>query len=140
MIQRIAAEPTLYDANAAGVPPLHGRRCTACGRVFFPPQDYGCEGCGAEPERIAALDLPGAGRVVASVELPGSPAVAAGSPPARQRLATIVLDCGPAVHAVLDAPPGGVSPGARVRSALVAVGERDGRELVELHFVIAEGE
>lgn len=133
MRQRVAAEPTLYDADAVDAPPLHGRRCTACDEVFFPPQDYGCESCGAGPGRLVAEDLPGTGRLVASVEVPRPPL-------APVRVATIVLDCGPALRAVLDVPAGGVAPGVRVRSTLVPVGERDGREIVELHFVAAEEE
>lgn len=130
MPERLSAEPTLHDAS--GNPPsLHGRRCTACGRAFFPPQDYGCEACGADPEHLADEELPGTGTLVASVEVPHRPG-------SSLRVATIVLDAGPAIRATLDAAPG-ITPGARVRSILVPSGTRDGREVVELHFVPTGG-
>ena len=128
MPERISAEPTLHDASG-DVPALHGRRCIGCGRPFFPPQDYGCEACGAGPGSLVAEDLPGTGTLVASVEVPRRGATSF-------RVATIVLDSGPAIRAMLDAPRG-VKPGTKVRSTLVRSGERDGNEVVELHFVPA---
>lgn len=130
MPERLSAEPTLHDAY--GDPPsLHGRRCTQCGRAFFPPQDYGCEACGAGPENLTAEELPGTGTLVASAAVPRDHARSF-------RVGTIVLDAGPAIRALLDAPPG-IVPGARVCSSLVPSGMRDGREVVELHFVPSEG-
>ncbi len=130
----IPAEPTLYDAPAGGaevLADLHGRRCAACGHVFFPPQDYGCEACGAAGDRLAPQDLPGRGALVASARVHQHPL-------APFTVGTVLLDAGPAVTALIDAPPGGLAPGARVRARLVRSDERDGREVMELRFAAEE--
>ena len=131
---RIPAEPSLYDAPATGeqaLPALRGRRCTACGHVFFPPQDYGCEACGAAGDRLAPQDLPGRGALVASARVHQHPL-------APFTVGTVLLDAGPAVTALIDAPPDGLAPGARVRARLVRSDERDGCEVMELRFAAEE--
>ncbi len=48
MIELILAQPTLSESSTDAIPALKGR-----GYTFFPPQDYGCEKCGAEGEQLA---------------------------------------------------------------------------------------
>lgn len=61
MAASIPREPTLFTApEAPDVPALKGVRCS-CGYVFFPPQDYGCEKCGAEPSEFTPVELAGRG-------------------------------------------------------------------------------
>jgi len=127
----VAAEPTLYDADGAAVPTLHGRHCTVCGHTFFPPQDYGCESCGAAPEHLAAEDLPGIGTLVAS-------AMVLRHPRAPFTIGTVLLDSGPAARAVIETPEGPVPNGARVHSVLVPAEAHAGVETVELHFASEE--
>src|SRR5208282_2253308 len=61
MTDLILAQPTLYESGTDAIPALKGRRCKSCGYAFFPPQDYGCEKCGAEGERLEPMSLPGRG-------------------------------------------------------------------------------
>ncbi len=58
----MAARPAIFTTPAAAgeTPALIGGRC-ACDRVFFPYQPYGCEVCGAGPNEIARVELPGRG-------------------------------------------------------------------------------
>ena len=132
MTSRISAEPTLYDADTEGTPTLHARRCTACGHTFFPPQDYGCESCGAAPEHLAPTDLPTTGTLIAS-------ATVLRHPLAPFTVGTVALDSGPAVRAVVEVPDGGLSPGTRMGAILVATGTRDDGDTVELRFTPADG-
>lgn len=129
MGERVAAEPTLYSAEASVA--LHGRRCSACGHVFFPPQDYGCEACGAGPEHLEIEDISASGNLIAS-------AAVLRHPLAPFTLGTVVLDSGPAVRVVVEGPGLGLLPGTRMRGALVATGENEGTTVVELRFTPEE--
>lgn len=40
---------------------LRGMRCNACGGLFFPPQQYGCEACGADQTHLGEELLPSTG-------------------------------------------------------------------------------
>lgn len=132
MNERVAAEPSLHDADdRATVPALHGRRCFACGHAFFPPQDYGCEACGAGPECLEIEDLAASAILIAS-------AAVLRHPLAPFTIGTVVLDAGPAVRAVVEHPGGGLLPGTRMRGVLVATGENEGATVVELRFTPEE--
>jgi uncharacterized OB-fold protein len=50
--------------STAAEPALSGHRCRACGYVFFPPQSYGCEYCGAPGNQLEFKSLRGGARVV----------------------------------------------------------------------------
>ena len=63
MPKRKAVHAELYSPDAADNPVLNGGKCRACGYVFFPPQRYGCESCGALPEKLEAAELRGRGRL-----------------------------------------------------------------------------
>src|SRR5260370_17749521 len=63
MPRRISVHPELYAPDAIANPLLNGGKCRACGYVFFPPQRYGCESCGAPPEKLEAVKLGGRGRL-----------------------------------------------------------------------------
>lgn len=129
MTERISAELSLHGTGAAGSAPplLHGRRCTACGHVFFPPQSYGCEACGAPPECLAAEELAGVGTLVASVEVLRHPL-------APFTVGTVTLDAGPTVPAVVESPEGPLVPGTRMRAILFVAGDEAGHDVVDLRF------
>ncbi len=131
MTRRISAEPTLYDADEGAPATLHGRRCSACGRAFFPPQDYGCEACGAPAELLLREEMPGAGTLVASAAVTRHPL-------APFTVGIVVLDAGPAIRALMEASDRTLLPGTRVRANLVATGESGGDEVLELRFVASE--
>jgi hypothetical protein len=136
MAARRALQPDLYPADRER-PPLFGQRCAACGHVAFPPNPYGCEACGAEPERLERRELAGAGALAAfaTVHVPAGKGV---EPPFT--VGVVVLDDGPAVRATLThRTDAGLAIGRRVRSVLVPAGaDAEGNELVELRFE-AEG-
>jgi uncharacterized OB-fold protein len=100
MTERVARDQTLYTqpSSPGGVPALRGGRCDACGYVFFPPHTYGCESCGAGPERIEPALLPGEGtlRTFATVHqqrgLEGQVPFVVG---------VVRLDAGPELEAIL---------------------------------------
>jgi uncharacterized OB-fold protein len=123
-----AAKPSLFRPGNPGEPAvLVGRKCGQCGRLHFPPQDYGCEGCGAHCDDFAEVELAGSGRIkgVAALtrhDLPGVPTPA--------WIAEIELDAGPALEALLDAADGAkLSAGDRVTAVLVEAGDK-----VDLRF------
>ncbi|MCZ7536975.1 MAG: zinc ribbon domain-containing protein [Acidimicrobiia bacterium] len=131
MTRRVPVEPTLYDADGSAAPVLHGRRCASCGHAFFPPQGYGCEACGALPELLAPEEMPGAGTLVASVDVRSHPL-------APFTVGIIALDAGPAIRAVIETQGATLTPGTRMRATLVATDGRDGSEVSELRFVAAD--
>jgi uncharacterized OB-fold protein len=132
MAARRALQPELYPADRER-PPLYGQRCAECGHVAFPPNPYGCEGCGAPAERLEPRELAGAGRLeaFATVHVPAGKGVA---PPFT--VGVVLLDDGPAVRATLTSRTDtDLSIGRRVRSVLVPAGaDEQGNEVVELRF------
>lgn len=117
MPERRPAVPGLYDLDAGDPPPLLGRRCEDCGYLFFPPHAFGCEVCGALPERIETVRLAGVGvvRSLAVVHRHGGSTIEAPF-----TVGEIALDGGPMVRAVLIGP-GQFAIGDRVRSVLWTV-------------------
>lgn len=100
-------------------PVLAGHRCGQCGRTAFPPDPYGCEACGALPIDLEPIDLRAAGRIQALAEVHRHHRP---EPPTPFTVATIVLDDGPALKAVLDQPGPWAIVGAHVRGVIDAAG------------------
>ena len=100
---------------------LLGVRCRRCETVFFPPQEYGCEQCGAGGEGLDARPLPTSGRILGFARVHKHPTVETPF-----QIAEILLDAGPVVRARLehDAP----AVGQRVVGA--AHPSADDREVV----------
>jgi uncharacterized OB-fold protein len=134
MPEQVLAQPTLYTAEAA--PKLNGGRCKKCGYVFFPPQNYGCEYCGALPNDLEPAALAGIGKLhsFATVHLHQDRSGKGLQAPFTVGL--IVLDDGPAIRSILKEPTDeGLRIGDRMRSLLVAAGTSDeGKQVVELRF------
>jgi uncharacterized OB-fold protein len=137
MPESIAAQPELYSAIHREEPSLNGARCRACGYVFFPPQPYGCDSCGASPEQVEAFALAGRGTLHASATVHHHQGKDIQAP---FTVGLIVLDDGPAIRAILAAPTDeGLRIGDRMHSLLVPVGrDASAREIVELRFTKME--
>lgn len=137
MPNRKAVHPELYSPDSAGTPSLTGGRCGACGYIFFPPQRYGCESCGAPPERLETAELRGCGRLhsYATVHLHQGKDIEAPF-----TVGLIVLDEGPAIRSLLTGRiDDGPAIGDRMNSVLVAAGtDPDGNEIVEMRFARTE--
>lgn len=137
MPNRKAVHPELYSPGSAGTPALNGGKCRACGYVFFPPQSYGCESCGAPPEKLEAAELRGSGRLhsYATVHLHQGKDIEAPF-----TVGLIVLDEGPAIRSLLTSrTDDGPAIGDRMASVLVAAGnDQDGNEMVEMRFARTE--
>ncbi len=138
MPDQILAQPALYSADAA--PKLNGGRCRKCGYVYFPPQTYGCEVCGATGDQLEPAALAGSGTLhsFATVHLHQDRSGKGLQAPFTVGL--IVLDDGPAIRAILSAPTdAGLRIGDRMHSMLVAAGTNDeGKQIVELRFAKTE--
>jgi uncharacterized OB-fold protein len=132
MPERRVAHPGLYPALGER-PPLIGQRCNGCGHTSFPPNPYGCEACGAEPDALERRDLAGAGELAAFATVHMHIGKGIETP---FTVGVIVLDDGPAVRATLTCRTDeGLSIGERVHSVLVSQGsDDDGNETVELRF------
>jgi uncharacterized OB-fold protein len=137
MPNRKAAQSELYSPDRADNPALNGGRCRACGYVFFPPQRYGCESCGAPPEQLEPAELRGWGRLhsYATVHLHQGKDIEAPF-----TVGLIVLDGGPAIRALLtNRTDEGLAIGDRMSSVLVAAGnDQEGNEMVEMRFARTE--
>ena len=138
MPDQILAQPALYTSEAA--PKLNGGRCKSCGYVFFPPQTYGCEFCGATPEQLEQVAIAGLGTLhsFATVHLHQDRSGKGLQAPFTVGL--IVLDDGPAVRAILtERTDEGLHIGDRMHSMLAAAGTNDeGKQIVELRFAKTE--
>ncbi len=116
--------------SGAPRPALNGGRCRACGYVYFPPQWYGCENCGAPSEQLESKSLRGEGALssFATVHLHQGKDIEAPF-----TVGVIVLDDGPAIRALLTQPTDeGLKIGDRM-SAVIVTASGDGRER-ELRF------
>ena len=132
MPEQRAAHPDLYPAHGDR-PPLFGQLCSGCGHVAFPPNPYGCEACGAQPEALEARELAGAGELAAFATVHLHPGKGIEAP---FTIGVVVLDDGPAVRATLTCPTDeGLAIGDRVHSVLTPQGtDGDGNPIVELRF------
>jgi uncharacterized OB-fold protein len=117
-------------------PTLNGAHCRACGYVFFPPQWYGCEGCGAGIEQLESKSLAGQGKLssFATVHLHQGKGIEAPF-----TVGVIVLDDGPAIRAVLtEKTDAGLKIGDNMRAVLVAAADDAGALVKELRFAKQE--
>jgi uncharacterized OB-fold protein len=131
MPERRPAVSGLYAIDDGDSPSLDGRRCRDCGYVFFPPHAFGCEVCGALPERTEPLKLAGAGvlRSFVVVHRHGG-----GDLESPLTVGEIALDAGPMVRAVLQAHPQ-LAIGDRMRAVLwPAASSGASEEKIELRF------
>ena len=132
MAEQVVAQPGLY--TGVGNPPsLNGGRCRKCGYVFFPPQHYGCESCGAPREELEAVALPGRGKLhsFATVHLHQGKGIEAPF-----TVGVILLDDGPAIRSILTSHTGeGLQAGDRMNATMVQLGtDEQRREVMELRF------
>ena len=127
---RVPAHPGLYGVEG-DVPTLNGTRCSACGRVYFPPLAIGCEVCGATEEHLEPATL-GARGVLHSVATVG---LHLGGAPTPFIAAEVRLDAGPLIHATVAPDAGEVEIGDAVEAVWVVTKVDDGRETVEPMFV-----
>ena len=138
MPEQTLAQPTLYTSDDA--PKLRGGRCRKCDYVFFPPQNYGCEFCGAMPDELEPIALAGAGKLhsFATVHLHQDRSGKGLQAPFTVGL--IVLDDGPAVRSILmERTNEGLRIGDRMNSVLAPAGTNDeGKQIVELRFAKSE--
>jgi len=137
MPNRKAIHPELYSPDAADTPSLYGGKCRVCGFVFFPPQRYGCEACGAPAENLDTVQLRGSGRLhsYATVHLHQAKDIEAPF-----TVGLIVLDDGPAIRSLfINRTDAGLTIGDRMKSALAPAGiDQEGNELFEMRFGRAE--
>jgi len=137
MPETTAPSPELYSASPDGIPKLNGGLCPTCGYVFFPPQSYGCEICGAPGDALQPFALKGEGalRSFATVHLhPGKGIEAPFT------VGVILLDDGPAVRAILaQKTDAGLKIGDRMHAAIIrTVSDEGGAGANELRFVRKE--
>ena len=127
------AVPGLYSIDSAGIPTLNGGRCRACGYVFFPRQQYGCESCGAPAEQLDAVSLAGRGQLhsLATVHLHQAKGIETPF-----TVGVILLDDGPAIRSLLSSRTGeGLQAGDRMAAVTCSQGaDEHGHEVVELRF------
>lgn len=126
MPETIAPPPDLYSASPDGIPKLNGGRCRACGYVFFPPQSYGCEICGASGDELQPFALKGEGRLRSFATVHLHPGKGIEAP---FTVGVILLDDGPVVRAVLtQKTDAGLRIGDRMYATIfnVAAGEGSG--------------
>ncbi|WP_367648466.1 Zn-ribbon domain-containing OB-fold protein [Burkholderia lata] len=130
-------KPTLYQAEPAPSPPsLRGMNCGTCGHVFFPPQNLGCERCGAVGDALQPRQLSGSGTLMARV------AVHVHAKPERPApfvIGTVRLDDGPIVRALLDASPDALPPiGSPMVAVLSSVASAENAVAHDLRFSLAQ--
>jgi uncharacterized OB-fold protein len=126
-------ESTLFTASAQ--PALNGMRCRACGYIFFPPQSYGCESCGAPTDQLEPKSLRGEGSLAsfATVHLHQGKDLEAPF-----TVGLVVLDDGPAVRAILtQRTDEGLKIGDRMRAVIVEA-NAEGARANELRFAKQE--
>jgi uncharacterized OB-fold protein len=132
MAESVPAQPALYS-GAENPPSLNGGRCRKCGYVFFPPQHYGCESCGAPGEELEAVALPGRGRLhsFATVHLHQGKGIEAPF-----TVGVILLDDGPSIRSILTTRTDeGLKAGDRMGATMVSQGsDEQGRQVMELRF------
>jgi len=136
--RRIARKKTLFTVppSPEGVPALLGGRCS-CGHVFFPPQQMGCDVCGAAGDAIEIVELAAGGVLKAFAMVHRRTRPGGGSPLV---VGVVALDDGPVIEVVIDADDeSALFVGQRVSGRLVDIGEDDaGRSVVDCFFTPLE--
>lgn len=111
-----------------------GQVCGRCGRRFFPPDPYGCEACGATADHLTSTDLTATGVIhaLATVHRHHHP-----RPETPFTVATVVLDDGVTLKAVLTGDEAAARVGSRVRGVTVPWdNDEDGTAVVDLRFTV----
>jgi len=135
-VKEQAQRPNLFSVSPE--PMLKGGYCRACGYVFFPPQSYGCEFCGAPPEKLEPKSLKGRGVLssFATVNLHQDRGIETPF-----TVGVIVLDDGPAIRAVLTHKTDeGLKIGDRMHAVVVAADDELGVPINELRFAKREAQ
>lgn len=130
---RVPAHPGLYGVER-DVPTLNGTRCSACGRVYFPPLAIGCEVCGATEEHLEPTTLVARGVLhsLAPVHLHF------GHPPTPFTVVEVQLGDGPLIRATAAPDAGDLEIGDDVAAVWVVTKvDGQGDETVEPMFVKA---
>jgi uncharacterized OB-fold protein len=137
MSERVAKSPTLFSvpAEPSSETVLLGTRCSG-GHVAFPPEQMGCEVCGAHGDEIETIELAASGTLTTFAMAHRQQRAGSTSPLV---VGTVVLDAGPAVDVVLDVDDTAeLSCGLRVVGNLVPVGEDEsGRSILDCFFSAA---
>jgi hypothetical protein len=138
MPEQVLAQPALYTDEA--MPRLNGGRCKKCDYIFFPPQSYGCEFCGATGNDLEAASLEGVGKLHSFATVHVHEDRSGKGLQAPFTVGVIILDDGPAIRSILSAPTdAGLRIGHPMHAILAPAGTDDqGKQLVELRF--AKGE
>jgi len=124
MPETIIPPSDLYSASPDGIPKLNGGRCRACGYVFFPPQSYGCEICGASGDELQPFALKGEGKLRSFATVHLHPGKGIEAP---FTVGVILLDDGPAVRAILtQKTEAGLKIGDRMHAAIFQVSSDEG--------------
>jgi uncharacterized OB-fold protein len=129
-----ASAAQLY--SAAPELSLNGGHCRACGYVFFPPQSYGCESCGAPESQLEpkALRAQGVLSSFATVHLHQGKGIEAPF-----TVGVIVLDEGPVIRAIVSHnSDAGLKIGDRMRAVEIAAEGESGASGRELRFAKQE--
>ncbi len=136
MVSYLPAKPSLFSLEGTphlpDYPALKGCRCK-CGYVFFPRQRYGCERCGRFGHDIEDIEISGKGKLRAFATVHRSDSENYQAP---YIAATIVLDAGCAIRALLDvADESSLFIGQTVYSTLTVVDcDERGRKIADLRF------
>ena len=111
--------PLLHSPGTVGDPVgLSASRCSACGRVALPPEDFGCRRCGAEHQ---PLQLAGSATVRVSTVVHNDPMGSIPTPYPLARLELDTPDSDPLVVTALLTEP--YQPGRRLHAHLAALGD-----------------
>lgn len=117
-------------------PTIVGHECRSCGRRAFPPDPFACERCGADVDQLSPIELVAEGTIhaVATVHRHHHP-----RPETPFTVATIVLDDGITLKAILDGDVSMATVGARVVGVTVPWETADdGTEIVDLRFAASD--
>lgn len=106
-------EPLFELDPATGNTQISLSECSQCGHSVFPPVLLGCEGCGALPTYLREKRVAAAGHVLAS-------ALVSDPNGTSFTVASIKLDDGPAIRAIVDMP---ANIGCPVRGEIVSTDE-----------------
>lgn len=125
-------KPMLYSQDGSDADPTHpailGGAC-ACGYIFFPMQNFGCERCGSTDLKPSALT--GRGTLIASARVHLSASKHRTAP---FTVGSIRLDDGPIVRTLLIEDDRPFHPGDAVVTSLIEVRDADGVAKQDLRF------